>query len=40
MTADQIRKIEDEFFAFDKDGALMEGDGILKTNDRGALVVA
>lgn len=40
MVTDQIRDIKTEYFAFDKTGALVEGDGILKTNDRGALVVA
>lgn len=40
MVTDQIRDIKTEYFAFDKTGALIEGEGILKTNDRGALVVA
>lgn len=40
MAVSQIRKIGDEFFAFGSSGELLTGDGILKTNDRGALVVA
>lgn len=39
MVKSVILEIGKEFFAFDKTGALLEGKGLLQTNERGALVV-
>lgn len=39
MVAGEIRRVGEEFFAFAGSGALLEGDGLLRTNGRGALVV-